>query len=130
MEKFTPGQIVYVSDDKKDWFITIFIEKQVNYKTANSINAALNKEWTRNWKHCLSIEDYEKMVNEPKDKQLCWCWNNDESHKRTMKFYDKENKVTYYYDGKRHGNRFENYEPIPREEYPQWAIEAEKTLEG
>lgn len=62
------------------------------------------------------------------DKQLCECWNH-ESKVRVLAFYDAVNKLTFSSDGTRIGNRWDNYRPIPYAEWPQWAIEAVKTLE-
>ena len=62
------------------------------------------------------------------DGQLVWCWSSIDTHQRYLKFYDVKNKTTYFYSGKRNGNRYDNYEPFEGN-YPDWALEAFKTLE-
>jgi hypothetical protein len=63
------------------------------------------------------------------DKQLCECWDGDDTHRRVLKFYDVKNECSFSYDGKRNGLDYNNYHPIPYADSPEWAIEAEKTLE-
>ena len=62
------------------------------------------------------------------DGQLVWCWNNPDSHMRHLKFYDVKNKCTYIFNGKKDGWNYDNYEPF-KGNYPDWALEAFKTLE-
>ena len=61
------------------------------------------------------------------DGQLIWCWDNDETHSRHLKFYDAKNKCTYKFDGTEDGYNYENYEPFEGN-YPDWALEAFQTL--
>ena len=62
------------------------------------------------------------------DGQLVWCWDNNDTHVKCLKFYDAKNECTFYYDGNRGGTRFGNYEPFEGN-YPDWALEAFQTLE-
>ena len=62
------------------------------------------------------------------DGQLIWCWDNDETHSRHLRFYDVRNKCAFYDDGKRNGYSYKNYEPFEGN-YPDWALEAFQTLE-
>ena len=62
------------------------------------------------------------------DGQLVWCWDNDDTHTRFLRFYDAKNKSTYYHYGERKGYGFYNYEPYEGN-WPEWALEAFKTLE-
>ena len=62
------------------------------------------------------------------DGQLVWCWDNNDTHSRYLRFYDVKNKSTFYYNGTRNGTRFGNYEPFEGN-YPDWALEAFQTLE-
>ena len=62
------------------------------------------------------------------DGQLVWCWDNDETHSRILKFYDVKYKCSYQFDGCRKGHGFDNYEPFEGN-YPDWALEAFQTLE-
>ena len=62
------------------------------------------------------------------DGQLVWCWDNNDTHSRVLKFYEAKRKGTYQFDGTRYGVRFDNYEPFEGN-YPDWALEAFQTLE-
>ena len=62
------------------------------------------------------------------DGQLVWCWDNEYTHSRMLRFYDAKNKRTYTISGKRNGFVFDNYEPFEGN-YPDWALEAFQTLE-
>ena len=63
------------------------------------------------------------------DGQLVWCWDNNDTYIRYLKFYNAKNKCTYYQcDGNRYGSVFDNYEPFEGN-YPDWALEAFQTLE-
>jgi hypothetical protein len=63
------------------------------------------------------------------DKQLCECWADRYTHNRVLRFYDAVNKCVFSVEGKRNGIIYDKYYPIPYADYPDWAIEAEKTLE-
>ena len=62
------------------------------------------------------------------DGQLVWCWDNNDTHIRYLKFYDVKNERTYCYDGSKDGNRYSIYEPFEGN-YPDWALKAFQTLE-
>ena len=62
------------------------------------------------------------------DGQLVWCWDNDDTHVRTLRFYDVKNKCTYQFDGTEDGHDYDNYEPFEGN-YPDWALKAFQTLE-
>ena len=62
------------------------------------------------------------------DGQLVWCWDSRHSHRRILLFYDVKNKLTYDSSGKRVGFSYDSYEPFEGN-YPDWALEAFKTLE-
>ena len=62
------------------------------------------------------------------DGQLVWCWDNDDTHVVTLRFYDAKNKCTYQFDGTEDGHDYDNYEPFEGN-YPDWALEAFQTLE-
>ena len=62
------------------------------------------------------------------DGQLVWCWDNDDTHNRILKFYDVKYKCTFLFNGTRNGQKFNNYEPFEGN-YPDWALEAFQTLE-
>ena len=60
--------------------------------------------------------------------QLVWCWDNDDTHVRVLRFYDVKHKCTYQFDGTEDGHDYDNYEPF-EVNYPDWALEAFQTLE-
>ena len=62
------------------------------------------------------------------DGQLVWCWDNEDTHFRVLKFYDAKNKCTYQFDGTKNGSNYDNY-ALFEGNYPDWALEAFKTLE-
>ena len=62
------------------------------------------------------------------DGQLVWCWDNDDTHVVTLRFYDAKNKCTYQFDGTEDGHDYDNYEPFEGN-YPDWALDAFQTLE-
>ena len=62
------------------------------------------------------------------DGQLVWCWDNNDTHVKCLKFYDAKNECTYQCDGNRYGSVFDNYEPFEGN-YPDWALKAFQTLE-
>ena len=62
------------------------------------------------------------------DGQLVWCWENEFTHTKHLRFYDSKNKCAYDYSGKRGGFSYDNYEPFEGN-YPDWALEAFQTLE-
>ena len=61
------------------------------------------------------------------DGQLVWCWDNDDTHVVTLRFYDTKNKCTYQFDGTEDGHDYDNYEPFEGN-YPDWALEALKLI--
>ena len=62
------------------------------------------------------------------DGQLVWCWEDDDTHSRVLRFYEVKRKGTYKFDGTQDGHTYDNYEPFEGN-YPDWALEAFQTLE-
>ena len=62
------------------------------------------------------------------DGQLVWCWQNEFTHSKHLRFYDVKYKCAYDYSGKKGGFGYDNYEPFEGN-YPDWALEAFQTLE-
>ena len=62
------------------------------------------------------------------DGQLVWCWEDDDTHSRILRFYEAKHKGTYQFDGTKDGCVYSNYEPFEGN-YPDWALEAFQTLE-
>lgn len=61
--------------------------------------------------------------------QLVWCWDDDIKGYRNLCFYNAVNDTSFNYKCELDGIKWDNYEPY-QGEWPQWAIEAHKTLEG
>ena len=61
------------------------------------------------------------------DGQLVWCWEDDDTHSRVLRFYEVKRKCTYKFDGTQDGHAYDNYEPFEGN-YPDWALEAFQTL--
>ena len=61
------------------------------------------------------------------DGQLVWCWENEFTHSKHLRFYDSKNKCAYDYSGNRGGFSHASYEPFEGN-YPDWALEAFQTL--
>lgn len=74
------------------------------------------------------IKEGAKQDTQIRDKDLVWCWDDEYTYIRHIRFYDAENQGTFDYDGIRDGRRWEHYEKY-QGEYPNWAKEAQKTLE-
>ena len=88
-------------------------------------------EYRTNW-HDYNSNDVWQQLDVCKetgffDGRFVWCWSHNDTHSRYLRFYDVKNKCTFYYDGNRGGTRFNNYEPFEGN-YPDWALEAFKTL--
>ena len=62
------------------------------------------------------------------DGQLIWCWDNEDTHYRILRFYEVKRKCTYQFDGTKDGCNYDNYAPFEGN-YPDWALEAFQTLE-
>ena len=61
------------------------------------------------------------------DKDLVWCWDDDYTHTRILRFWDKQHTSTFLYDGSRYGSTYTNYKPYVGK-WPKWAKKAHKTL--
>ena len=61
-----------------------------------------------------------------KDKDFVECWNNATAFNRSLRFYDAKNNCTFSgIDGKRKGNKFNNYKRVPM---PNWAKSVKDNL--
>jgi hypothetical protein len=136
--QFKKGQIVYVkarNGDVYNWKLAHyvkFVEWDVYpHRASLSYEDALQGVADGIFKECLSVEDYQKMINKPKDKDFCWCFLNTKStHFDAIAcFYDAKNNGVFSTTGCRGGVVFEKYEVIPREQWPQWAVGAYELLE-
>lgn len=84
-------------------------------------------------KHHLQVEEKpaDKKHKPPEllDKWFCEFFENGTSHIKIVGFYDVVHECAYSNDGKRQGRYYDNVVPIPRHLWPEWAVEAQKTLE-
>lgn len=64
------------------------------------------------------------------DGQLVWCWDNDDTHRRELRFYNVKYGHAYRHDGTSscYYINHDNYEPYEGN-YPDWAQKAFETLE-
>ena len=93
------------------------------YKTKKTVTNCKRYTDTRFWQQ-LDVCEKTGFF----DGQLVWCWDDNNTHGRILKFYDVKNKSTFYYNGTRNGARYDNYEPFEGN-HPGWALEAFQTLE-
>ena len=104
--------------------------KQGKTVVNNTFNNVGKKSFT--WKNHSETNTWQQLDVCEKtgffDGQLVWCWDNNDTHTRILKFYDAKNECTYHYDGTEDGHNYENYEPFEGN-YPDWALEAFQTLE-
>ena len=61
--------------------------------------------------------------------QAIECWDIDNTHHRTLRFYDAINDRTFTYSGKLNGAVYNNYEAVPLDKVPDWMNKARATLE-
>ena len=60
--------------------------------------------------------------------QLIWTWGIDHTHFRILAFYDAENSCVFSIRGKKNRLSYDSYLPFEGN-WPDWALEAYKTLE-
>ena len=117
--------------NKKSSVVIKFTELQSGEVLVNSKHYKIGEKSTT-WRSHIDSDIWQQLDVCEKtgffDGQLVWCWDDDYTHVRYLKFYDVKNKRTYDYDGTKIGSSFNNYEPFEGN-YPDWALEAFKTLE-
>ena len=113
-----------------------FIVKFTNTNTGKVVATAEDSGHSINNERCKWVvynnTSEWKEVNNPHelyDKDLVECWTNGFTHVRTLKFYDAENYSTFSVEGNRGSAFYDNYRKLMPWEYPEWVIEAQKTLE-
>ena len=126
------GYVYYNGSAYVDWE-TQNVEKLVHL-TWEEFLAKYNKSSCKSKLKLLKRENkrLHKAVKELKppditDKALIECWDDANTHTRTLRFYDAINECTFYSDGKRNGSVWDNYKVIKK--LPKWAKEAQKALE-
>jgi len=70
--------------------------------------------------------------NKLQDKDLVYCWDNNNICSRVIRFYDAKNKLAFGNTGKRNGYIHDYYEKVPPEVEAamDWVEEARKALKG
>lgn len=85
-------------------------------------------KWLTSWElknpERIDFSKPEHDTDEIPDWWLCECWDDDDTHGREIKFFDKENECSITHRGAEDGVDFENYRMIPAEEWPEWARDA------
>ena len=85
-----------------------------------------------NWTDCDSKDDWKPLPVCQKTGffhgQLVWAWDNEHTHFRISAFYDVENSCLFSIYGKKNSLAYDNYLPFEGN-WPDWALEAYKTLE-
>lgn len=62
--------------------------------------------------------------------QPVYCWDDDETHSKTVRFYNAPQKSVFSYDGDNVGITLDNYEAVPIKHYEPWIFNAYQTLRG
>ena len=132
MSEFEKGQIVYVSDNGEYWKVTHYARANDNTETLftygihDNYTQAIKGCAFNKYRMCVSVEDYHRLLKQPKDKDLVWAWSF--PFVKHVGFYDAKHKCVFMGTGHRAGVDFDNYEVIPREQWPEWAVEAYELL--
>ena len=63
------------------------------------------------------------------DGQPIYCWYDEDTHQRQLKFYDAINKCPFNFKGERDGPIYNNYKAINPSNYTKWTLEAFNKLE-
>ena len=89
--------------------------------------------YSENWFKHTDTDTWEEVAYDRDrdlwDGQPIWCWNNDDTHVRELRFYDAVHKKAYSYTGIRANVGYKNYKAINSDHYESWMIEAYVTLE-
>jgi len=115
----------------------LFIVEFTNMYEGTVIATAENSEYpiqhnSKHWFDCSNKNKW-KEVNNPNelcDKDLVECWDNAHPYTRRISFYDAKNTCLFSIDGTRDGAIYDNYRKLMPWEYPDWAIEAQKSLKN
>jgi len=120
------------SDRKYDQFIVKFTGLNTGAIVAKTEDVVYDIGDTCNdWVEHTSSEWVE--TTNPKelcDKDLIECWDNDHTHAKSIRFYDAISNRAFSACGERRGVTYDNYKKFMPWEYPEWAIEAQKTLKN
>lgn len=121
------GDIVYAWDnsiEKASLAHFVYREPHLNY-TCTYYDGILD----RVSKNIATPEEYHKLLNQPKDKDLVEAWDGEVSCARVTCFYDAKNDCIFFEGGERDGMEYDYYKVIPKDQWPEWAHEAYPKLE-
>ena len=128
-----PKYMLAINKIPSEQYIVKFTEsrKGTVVKSASNETHKVGK-YSGNWIPHTDTNTWKEVSNpdELYDKDLIECWDNIDTHKRDVRFYDTKNLCTFNYRGKRNGIVFDYYRKLmPWEEamFP-WVEEARKTL--
>lgn len=122
-QSITNGQVVKF-DGLISGEVVVKGNLSTNYDIRHRLFSWIEHTCTGTWK------DFDPAdLNKPNDKDLVYCWDDDMTHCRAIRFYDAVANKTFSTEGNRCAFIYDNYEVIPRNQWPEWAIEAYKTLE-
>ena len=126
----------WIAEDKYGVW-RMFIEKPSKYfhldtEVSKGVKILVDIIYSGEWQDSLlGIEDSQdkNYVPEPEDKDFVWCWNNEWTHTKTVRFYDAKTRCAFGVGGIRDGSSYDNYEVIPRDQWPDWAVKAYEGLD-
>ena len=115
-------------------FVVKFNDLQVGEVVLNdNINTDRNVGYqTRNWVAHTNTANWQVLPICPKTGffhgQAVWCWDRQDTHQRTLGFYDAINRRLFSYCGIKNGLNWDIYEPYEGQ-YTDWMVKAFQTLE-
>jgi hypothetical protein len=86
----------------------------------------IEETWTLDGLSSLNYEKYNIWF--PKDKEPVWCWDNEDTTRKILSFWDEKYNGVYTHDGLRDGTKFDNYAKVDHLE--QWMTKAHELLEN
>lgn len=125
------GDIVYAWDDHiEEAVLTHYVKHNgTMIDTSNVFCDHVCNSFTHVFTNIATPEEYHKLLNQHKDKDLVEAFNSELSFSRVTGFYDAKHDSLFFASGQRDGARFYNYRVIPKDQWPEWAHEAYPKLE-
>ena len=139
-EKLSLGQVILVCMDpfEQDWIPAFYagpvyageyrIDVPCGYGIDDRHDLALNAHPKLGFNYAMSVEDFESCYNSKKNLNhldFVWGINPWEPSSRCMGFYDKEEESII---GRKPWD-YMQFELIPRDQWPQWAVDAHNELQ-
>lgn len=151
LPKFTAEEFKKIQDDfEREWNNNNqnlgIIDDHINfdivdkgrlYTLETKFNAALKRIDDLEYNVRLLTANMDKLIQQPQpeptklaDKQEVTMWSAIHKGWRLQGFYDAINDCAFNYEGKRNGIKYQNYEPIPADQIPQWMKDAKNKLQA